>query len=87
MVPNLGDGNLLKLCCHGDGLTVERGRDARRARRGGETPWTRLEGLEVVPQEFHKRGIYLQASIPVIHHPILNLFTIFGGLIRDLVTI
>jgi hypothetical protein len=46
---------------NGDGLSVERHVNVRRNRSNSDIiPDGRLLGLEPVPQEFHKRGIYLQ---------------------------
>ena len=42
---------------YGDGLSCERGNDAR---SNGLNPWERLEGLEPSPQEFHKEMLLLQ---------------------------
>ena len=49
--------------CHGDGLSIERMTDAKRARAANPTKKLRLEGLEQVPQEFHHRGIILQVLV------------------------
>ena len=45
---------------HGDVHSVERMLDARQARANGNGPKARLEGMEPVPQEFHKRCVLLQ---------------------------
>ncbi|XP_077862791.1 uncharacterized protein LOC102803909 [Saccoglossus kowalevskii] len=58
-VPVNGDQTHV-LMCHGDGLSVERHIDAHRTRAGCTTTKGRLQGLEPVSQEFHKRGIILQ---------------------------
>ncbi|XP_060559101.1 uncharacterized protein LOC132719356 [Ruditapes philippinarum] len=45
---------------YGDGLSCERGNDARKARANGLNPCERLEGLEPGVQEFHKEMLLLQ---------------------------
>ena len=61
-VPSV-DKDVHPIPCFGDGLSVERMCDAKRARAGGETPIDRLEGLIPCPQEFHRRGLLLQDSM------------------------
>ncbi len=61
-----GENGLVKLWsipCHGDQLTIERITDSKRARAANKTAEERLEGLEQIPQEFHKRGILLQVHV------------------------
>ena len=55
------DGYLHSLMSCGDRLVVERQLGVLRARSDGADPASRLEGLVPIPQEFHKRGIFLQA--------------------------
>jgi hypothetical protein len=63
-VPIKPDGGVEVVLCSGDGLTCERHINARRHRAGSEViPQGRLLGLEPVPGEFHKRGIYLQVRM------------------------
>ena len=45
---------------HGDGLSVERMTDAKRARQADLTAADLLEGLEQIPQEFHHRALIMQ---------------------------
>ncbi|KAJ8311298.1 hypothetical protein KUTeg_011150, partial [Tegillarca granosa] len=59
-IPRLGENHFFPVLCHGDGLSVERMRDAKAARAASATKERRLESLEPVPQEFHKRCIILQ---------------------------
>jgi hypothetical protein len=62
-VPLNADGGVQTILYLGDGMTCERQAymNARRHRAGSELiPQGRLLGLEPVPGEFHKRGIYLQ---------------------------
>ena len=59
-VPEDHNGLPMTMACHGDGLSIERMWDAQRCRAGSLTPLEKLQGLEGVPQEFHKRGILLQ---------------------------
>ena len=57
----LGANGLLRVVpTHGDGLSVERMTDAKRARAADLTDTDRLEGIEQTPQEFHHRGLMLQ---------------------------
>ena len=58
-VPKSGD-DVHIIPCHGDGLSVERMRDAVKHNSGADSPAGRLEGIVPVPQEFHKRMILLQ---------------------------
>ena len=44
----------------GDGLSVERMLDSKKAQVTGETPKDRLEGLVPSPLEFHRRDILFQ---------------------------
>ncbi|XP_014670054.1 PREDICTED: uncharacterized protein LOC106811048 [Priapulus caudatus] len=62
-VPQMENGQLYTVPCHRDALTMERIIDAKRARAAGHTKLERLEGVEPVPQEFHKRGIMLQDTL------------------------
>lgn len=48
--------------CHGDGLSVERMRDAAKHNATADTPTGRLEGVVPVPQDFHKRMLMLKVS-------------------------
>ena len=59
-VPTFGNGKLYTIPTHGDGLSVERMRDAKATRAPSLTARDRLEGLEPVPQEWHKRNIVMQ---------------------------
>ena len=59
------DGEVHMIPCHGDGLAVERMRDAVRHNSGGETAKSRLEGVVPVPQDFHKRMILLEVCSAV----------------------
>lgn len=59
-IPERTEDEFFKIPVHGDGLSVERMRDAKAARAGSQTAAARLEGIEPVPQEFHKRGILMQ---------------------------
>jgi len=54
--------DLITVPVHGDCLAVERMADAMMARTADLTSLDRLEGAEPVPQEFHHRGLMLQAS-------------------------
>ncbi len=56
------DGKLWTTPGFGDGLSVLRMIDAKRARSSDLTPAERLEGIEPVPQEMHHRGLNLQVS-------------------------
>ena len=58
-IPRIGD-DLYVIPCHGDGLSVERMRDAVRHNSCGDTAASRLEGIIPVPQEFHKRMLLLE---------------------------
>ncbi|XP_053406393.1 uncharacterized protein LOC123566698 [Mercenaria mercenaria] len=62
-VPRKTNGRMIKIVCHGDGLSVERHRDAQRARAGSLTEEGRLQGLVSTPQEFHKRCITMQDTM------------------------
>ena len=53
---------LLTVPTHGDCLAVERMVDANRAQLADLTSYTRLEGLEPVPQEFHHQALMLQVN-------------------------
>jgi len=61
-VPRLSCDDLLTVPTHGDCLAVERMVDAKKARLADLTSYTRLEGLEPVPQEFHHRALMLQVN-------------------------
>ena len=63
LVPVKHDGQFHVIPCHGDGLSVERMTDAKRARAADLTPAKRLDGLYQVPQEFHHRGLMLQVCV------------------------
>ena len=65
-VPECPDSFLHCIPCHGDGLSVERMTDAKRARSADLTPVDRLEGLLQTPQEFHHRGLMLQIGHEII---------------------
>ena len=58
-VPTHGD-NILPIPIHGDGLSIERMRDAKAARAASLNAAGRFEGLEPVPQEFHRRVLLMQ---------------------------
>ena len=58
-VPSIGN-KLHKIPTHGDGLSIERMRDSKIVRAPSETAIDRLEGLEPVPQEWHKRALVMQ---------------------------
>lgn len=57
------NNKIWKIPVNGDGLSVERMRDAKLARAGADTAEGRFDGLEPVPQEFHKRAILMQVLI------------------------
>ena len=59
-VPILGNGKPYTIPTHGDGLSVERMRDAKATRAPSLTAVHRLEGLGPVPQEWHKRNLVMQ---------------------------
>jgi hypothetical protein len=61
-VPRKDDGSYHVVPCHGDGLSVERMTDSKRARAADLNPRDRLEGLEQTPQEFHHRGLMIQVT-------------------------
>ncbi len=56
-------GQMLTVPTHGDGMSIERMVDAKRARSSHHTSAERLDGLEPTPQEFHHRGLMLQVSV------------------------
>ena len=59
-VPSKGADEFYRIPVHGDGLSIERMRDAKAARAGSLTAAARFEGLEPVPQEFHRRALLMQ---------------------------
>ncbi len=59
-VPCYPDGSTYEIPVNGDGGTIEKLVKAKRMMSSETTPLHRLEGLEPVPGEFHKRGILLQ---------------------------
>ena len=60
-VPAVSD-KLLRIPCHGDGLSCERMTDCQRHSSCLDTPIERLEGLVAIPQDFYRRMILLQVS-------------------------
>lgn len=74
-VPQVED-SLHTLPCHGDGLSVERMGDAKKARVANRTALERLEGLEQTSQEFHFRGINLQVNMVELHQCIASECTV-----------
>lgn len=60
--PTDHDG-MVKVACHGDGLSVERMLDCQKHNSCAETSHDRLAGLLPVPQDFHKRLILLQVNL------------------------
>ena len=56
------DDKVFQIPVHGDALSVERMVKAQQLRVASSTAEDRLEGLEPIPQEFHKRGIILQVQ-------------------------
>ena len=58
-VPSV-NGKLLRIPCHGDGLSCERMADCQRHSSCLDTQLERLEGLVAVPQDFNRRMILLQ---------------------------
>ncbi|XP_038046724.1 uncharacterized protein LOC119720930 [Patiria miniata] len=62
-VPSYGDENLYPIVCFGDGLSVEKMVDAKRAKASGASAVDRLEGLVQCPQDFHRRGVLLQDTM------------------------
>ena len=61
-VPQYPNSSYRVVPCHGDGLSVERMTDAKRARAADMNPTDRLEGLEQTAQEFHHRGLMMQVG-------------------------
>ncbi len=59
-VPRTTEGNVFPILVNGDGGSVEQIVKAKRLRSAEFTPLERLQGIEPVPGEFHKRGILLQ---------------------------
>lgn len=74
-VPTVENDQLFSIPCHGDGLSVERMRDAKAARSASFTKEGRLEGLIPVPQEFHKRCILLQVHTLILKSISIVFFT------------
>ena len=64
--PQRGE-NFVKIPVHGDALSVERMVKALELRSASQSPKGSLEGIESIPQEFHKRGIVLQVPPPHLH--------------------
>lgn len=62
-VPRKNEENFFRIPVHGDGLSIERMRDAKAARAGSLSASGRFEGLEPVPQEFHRRVILMQVRL------------------------
>ena len=67
-VPRRPDGTFRVIPAHGDGLSVERMTDSKRARAADLTDVNRLEGLEQTAQEFHHRGVILQQMINFLYN-------------------
>ena len=59
-VPKKPDGSFRVVPCHGDGMSIERMTEAKKARSADMNPDERLEGLEQTPQEFHHRALMMQ---------------------------
>lgn len=59
-VPTSGTGSLHQIPFNADGGGALMMISSQRHQIAEETPLARLEGIEPVPQEFHKRGILLQ---------------------------
>ena len=59
-VPRKGTDSFFRIPVHGDGLSIERMRDAMAARAASLSAGARFEGLEPVPQEFHRRVLLMQ---------------------------
>jgi len=60
-IPRLTDDHLITPPTHTNCAAVERMLDAQRARAADLTALKCLEGFEPVPQEFHHRGLMMQA--------------------------
>ena len=60
-VPCHGE-KLYTIPCHGDGLSVERMRDAMKHNSTASTAKARLQGIAPVPQEFHKKMLLLKVT-------------------------
>ncbi|XP_014673981.1 PREDICTED: uncharacterized protein LOC106814196 [Priapulus caudatus] len=52
---------------YGDGLSVERGYDAKNGRINAGSAWAQLQGLHPAIQEWHKRGILLQDTFRLLY--------------------
>ena len=63
------EGTPVQVPVNGDALSVERMIQALDARAPSMTAEGRLEGIQPVPQEFHKRGIILQVSRKCWEYP------------------
>ena len=61
-VPSKLDGNPLVVPLFCDGLSCERGHDAQMARAHARSRWDRLEGLQPVIQEWHRRQLQMEVS-------------------------
>ncbi|ELT95941.1 hypothetical protein CAPTEDRAFT_186660 [Capitella teleta] len=59
-LPGIDGERVVPQICYGDGLSVERMVDAKRARAQDPTPMERLEGFIPCPQDFHRRGLLMQ---------------------------
>ena len=57
-VPKNGD-DFLRIPVHGDGLSIERMREAKAARAGSITAAARFECIEPVPLEFHRHVLLM----------------------------
>ncbi|XP_038045923.1 uncharacterized protein LOC119720343 [Patiria miniata] len=62
-VPSYGDESLYPIVCFGDGLSVMKMFDAKCAKANGVSAADRLEGLVQCPQDFHRRGVLLEATM------------------------
>ena len=66
-VPTIEGGRVKKVATNGDQGSVERHIGAQRHLAGSKGLASRLVGLEPTPQEFHKRGVYLQVKDCSLH--------------------
>lgn len=62
-VPRKSNGTFRPVPTHGDGLSVERMVDGKRARSADLNETDRLEGIQPTPQEFHHRGLMCQVIL------------------------
>ncbi|XP_055959272.1 uncharacterized protein LOC130014292 [Patella vulgata] len=58
---------------YGDGLSCERGNDAKKALCNGVTPRERLQNMEPAVQEFHKEMLLLQDHFDTFFHPSIHV--------------